>query len=318
MATSGSYDFSVTRDNIIVDAYGAIGVGDEGEAISGDMSVRAARLLNMIVQQLSGRSDRAPNMKMWTREHATLFIQKSQSSYDLGPATTDDYACHDSEIVSTTLSASASAGASTLTVTSITGMADGDFILTMLSSGSWDQNTINGTPSGSTVTLTNTLGGAAASGAQVYVFTNRIQKPLDILMVNRRDESGDDCEMNKLFLKEYFRLPDKDQTGEPTSWYYEEKLSNGKLYLDSAPNNALDLIKFVYLRPIQDFDAATDNAEFPKVWYRALVYMLAVDLAVMLGIPVSQELKELKGEAMEIARNEDPDEVLMFFEPGRD
>ena len=316
MATSSSYDFSVTRDDIFIDAFGAIGIGNEGESLTGNMKNRASRLLNMIVQQLSGRPDMAPNMKVWTREHSTLFLQKDQYEYSLGPASTDDHATSDS-YVSTTLSAAASSGAGTLTVTSITGISSGDYVGVLMDSGSWHWTTVNGAPSGSTVTLTDVTTGAAASGKTVYTYTNKIQKPLDIIEMNRRESNGDDTPLDSLILSQYHAIPDKDADGEPTAFYYEEKVAIGKLFFDTAPTDATDVIKFVYLRPIQDFDAATDNPEFPKVWFRALVYMLAVDLAPVYGKPVSNDLKELKAEAMGIVRQEDPEKVVVYFEPKR-
>ena len=70
----------------------------------------------------------------------------------------------------TTLTANGSGGATTLTVNSITGLASGDVIGVKLDTGLYHFTTINGAPSGSTVTLTAALPGSgvvATSGNAV-------------------------------------------------------------------------------------------------------------------------------------------------------
>jgi len=314
VATSESYDFTVNRDQIFNEAFGFIGIGTEGEAISGHMSDKASLLLNMIVKQLIGRADKAPNFKMWTREHATLFLQKDQYKYLLGPATTDDHATSD-DYGNTTLSADAASGASTLTVTSITGISDADYALVMLDSGSWHQTTVNGTPAGSTVTLTDVTTGAAASGATVYFYTNKLQKPDDIIVINRRESDGDDSPVSFLTVEQYFAIPDKDSTGDVVSCYIEQKRLNTHVYFDVAVQDATDVVKFVALRPIQDFDVATDNADFPDIWLRPLYMMLGIDLAPHYGKTVTQDMILLKNEAMAIARSDEPENYVHSFQP---
>ena len=72
---------------------------------------------------------------------------------------------------STTLSANAIATATTLTVTSISGMASGDVLNVLCDDGRVHTTTINGAPSGSTVTLTDAMPAAAASGKGVCAYT---------------------------------------------------------------------------------------------------------------------------------------------------
>ncbi len=314
MATSGSYDFTVNRDEIIKESFGFIGIGDEGEPITGHMSQKATRLLNMIVKQLVGRADRAANFKLWTREHATLFLQKDQFKYSVGPSATDDQATSD-DYVSTTLSANAASGASTITVTSITGISNGDYVGIMLDSGSWFWTTVNGSPAGTTVTLTDVTTGAAASGKTVYTYTNKLQKPDEIIVMNRRESNGDDAHIFEYTLEQYFSIPDKDATGDPIACYIEQKRIKTYFYFDVAVQDATNVIKFVCLRSIQDFDVATDNPDFPSIWLRPLYMMLGIDLAPHYGKTVTQDMKELKTEALAIARSDEPERYVHFFQP---
>jgi anti-sigma-K factor RskA len=50
VTTSASYDFSVTRDDIIQDAYEELGVLEEGETPTADQVTSASRKLNMLVK----------------------------------------------------------------------------------------------------------------------------------------------------------------------------------------------------------------------------------------------------------------------------
>lgn len=68
---------------------------------------------------------------------------------------------------STALSANAAASAASITVSSINGFSSGDHIGVALDDATQHQTTINGAPSGSTITLTDALPSAAASGNAV-------------------------------------------------------------------------------------------------------------------------------------------------------
>lgn len=75
------------------------------------------------------------------------------------------FARDSSKVTSTTLSAGASAGDLTLTVTSISGLSSGDQCI-VRSATQMELIKINGAPSGSTVTLTETLNFDYASGSR--------------------------------------------------------------------------------------------------------------------------------------------------------
>lgn len=67
----------------------------------------------------------------------------------------------------TTLNGTHAAGASTLTVNSITNFTSGDPIAVALTAGGYYYGTVNGGPSGSSIPITPTLAGSAASGNPV-------------------------------------------------------------------------------------------------------------------------------------------------------
>ena len=90
----------------------------------------------------------------------------------------------------TTLSADSAASDTTLTVTSITGFSNADQIGIELDDGSVDWTTINGAPSGTTITITTGVTTAASSGNRVYGYTassQRVEKPLRVLQADVLD-----------------------------------------------------------------------------------------------------------------------------------
>ena len=91
-ATSGTYNFSVVRDDIIREAMVNLGLLEESEVPTAQEVTDLARKLNMIVKQLAGNMDKAPGFKMWQRERGDLFLATNQFAYDLGPLSTDAWA----------------------------------------------------------------------------------------------------------------------------------------------------------------------------------------------------------------------------------
>lgn len=312
MTTSGSYDFAVNGREIVETALTDIGVLEAGETMSAEDLTFGLRKLNLLAKQWMGSSDFAPGLKMWCRKRGYVFLADGQVEYTLGPA--GDHTARSYTQTATT--AAASLGASTITVTSITGISTTNNIGIELADGTIQWTTVNGAPAGVTVTLTATLTGAVNSGAVVFVYADKIIKPLSIVTMVRRDKNGDDSEMTPTDVYDYESLADKNSEGTPLNYYYEQKRLTGSLFIDSAPTEKTDVLRIVYLVPPEDFDINTDDADFPQIWHRALVYQLAMDLAPSFGKSVTQEMKLLRDESAAIARSADPENSSMFFQPG--
>lgn len=320
MTTSNSVDFSVQRDQIIADAMydcGALGVG---EAINDNDLQFCARRLNMLVKQWQGKQDFAPGLKMWSRKRGNLFLSASTGQYSLGPSGTG-WATSFTQLTTTV---AAVAGASTITVSSATGLSSGDNIGIVLNSLAIQWTTINGAPAGNVVTLTATLTGAVASGNVVYTYptTSQARRPLEIVTVSIRDQDKNDVPIYKMTVQEYEALPTKVQTASPTDItgvYYEAQLTNGILYTDApAAADCRKYLHIVYLSPIEDFDAATDTPDYPQEWYLALVAGLAVNIAPAFQLPVTQDMKASFISALTIAQQSNPETTALFFQKGED
>jgi hypothetical protein len=313
MASSGSVDFSVNRDEIIKDAMFEIGaLGDSETPTDADIQLYS-RYLNRLVKQWQGQADFAPGLKMWSRKRATLYLQDSEAIYSLGPSG-DHWAVSP---VETTTTAAKTSGSSTLTVASITGLSSGMYIGVVQDNNVVHWTTINGAPSGVTVTLTAVTTADLSSGASVFAYTTKARRPLSILTLNYRNAENVDYPLYPMSLVEYEARAKKADVFTPNRFYYESQLTDGELYLDYAPPDTSCRLKAVYISTIEDFDAATDTPDYPQSWSRALHFGLAVDIygTARQGEP-TKRLVGLRDEAIAIARNQDAETSTLYFQPG--
>ena len=312
MATSGSVDFSTSRNTLLTDALMDAGVIGEGDTATSDQIAVASRKLNAIVKQWMGKADFAPGLKVWSRSRATVFLQKNQGSYSLGSS--GDHAT--TSYTRTTLTASSAASSTSLTVSSITGISASDYIGIELDDGTLHWDTVSGSPSGTTVTITTGLASAAASGRYVYAYTTKMTRPLEILTASLRDSDLNDTPLSFMSLEDYEAIGDKSADGTPSSILYEFGLTNGTIYTDVQPDDVTSQLRIVVLRPLEDFDASTDEPDYPQGWYRPLQAQLTMDLCVAYSRPVSQELKLMRDESLAMAQSQFAETTDIYFQPG--
>ena len=279
MATSGTSTFTRTRDQIITDAARKIRAIRAGEVMGARMLQDFAAGLNSMVKAWQARG-----LHVWTRAEATLFPQVGQTRYALAATGADHCTL---SYVATTLSAAEASGQTALSVTDDAGIANADHIGIVLDNGNLFWSTVSGTPASDVVTISNALTSAAASGNAVYAYTSRIVRPLRVVEARRYNvSSGRDTQLvDPMALLDYRRLPNKTQSGTVTQVCYDPSLTTGYLYLWLTPANLNDLIKFTWWRPIEDFNAAGDNADLPQEWIRAITFNLAVDMSPEFSVP---------------------------------
>lgn len=307
MATSGSANFSVTRDDIITEALEILGVLGEGQAPNADQLSSSARTLNMMVK---GWQNRVKHLHVI--QDIFLFQDGVKTEYTLDGSTdhaTTDYAA-------TTTSAAASSGASSITVTSITGFADGDFVGIELDDGTRQWTTINGSPSGSTIALDATLTDDVSSGATVFGYTTKVEKPMRIDVVYTRDLSSPtnpiDTPVRSLARRDYVDLSNKTATGRVNQVYIDYQRTQTKITTWPLTDTVDSVIGMKAWRTLEDFDAANDDADFPQSWYHALAVNLAVYLAPKYGYP-TQERMTLKQEAEILLMDAESQESEEYF-----
>lgn len=307
MATSGSVDFSMNRNEIIADVLETLNVKSPNEAIKAADLVSCTRKLNMMV-----KSWMKQGIHLWAMSEATLFLTTGTATYSLGATGTN---CTNT-YVHTTLSTAEALGSTSLGITSATGMSASDNIGIVLDDGTIHWTTIVGAP-GTTTTIALGLASAAAAGNVVFAYTTKINRPLRIISAYRRDINNADIPVEIISRTDYADLSNKLTTGKAVQVFYNPQLTNGILSVWPAPDSATDVIRFWYERPLEDFDAATDNPDFPIEWAEALCAGLAYRMAKTYGLTAT-EINGLKEDAilmLDTALGFDKEDVSVTFQP---
>ncbi len=206
MATSGSTDFTSTRAVIVEDAYHAIGVGTDGEALEAADRTYGERTLNRMVKGWNTHGDH-----LWKREEVVVFLTVGEPRYELGP--TGDRAALLTDMVATKLDGAHISGGTSISVDATTGGATGDNIGVVLADGSIYWATVSSVESGVGFIINIGLSGDADDGAVVYLYTNTIALPLKVVDARRRDHTGttaiDSPITMMLARQDYQELPQK-------------------------------------------------------------------------------------------------------------
>lgn len=267
MATSGSINYSVSRDDIITEALEQLSVIGEGESPSTAQLTSLGRTLNMMVKAWQG-----DGLNLFALQRVYVFLQKDTHEYSL-----DNSIGHlTTSFTRTTTSSSAVSGASTIEVTSAAGIADTYYIGIELDSGSLQWTTVSGAPAGTTVTLTDTLTGDVSSGATVYVYQTKASRPMKIMNAIIRDGvNNTDIEIDIVSRQEYIAMPNKTSDGQVNMVYYDPQVGTGKLYTWPETNSVDDYLVLWVQRTLEDFDASIDEPDFPQEWFLPLAYNLA-------------------------------------------
>ena len=302
MTTSGSIDFSVSRDNLIEDALRAAGaLGVEDSASSTQLS-HAARILNMIVKAWG-----AYGPALWARSTQYLLPVSDTNTVTMsasGGHVTGSY-------TQTTLGAAAASGATTITVASATGFGSGYYVGIELSDGSMSWHVQTGAAAGLVITLTVALAAAADSGAYVYVYqtkANRVLRVIDAYSLNLDSDNSTPIEI--VPLQDYNQVGYKPSESSPFQLTYDPQLNSGTIYIYPRFSIAEEIIVLTCQRTFEDFDAASDTPDFPQEWYFPMYYALAVALAPTYGLPV-QDRAALKSEAkaaLDLVLGNEPEE----------
>lgn len=321
MSTSGTFSFTVTRDDLVREAMLNIGRLGQTETPTSQETTDISRKLNMMVKQWQGRQDFAPGLKMWTRQRGDLFISQTQYQYGLGP-TGDQWA--GGVATSTTLNyqmdqltSAAAAAATTLYVNTISNYTANDYLVIQLDSGDIFTTTVQ-TVGSTFITIPTAMPSSAGGNNYLFNYTTKAQRPLEIVTALLRDVNSNDIPMNKMTLETYEALPNKTSPtflSDPQAFYYEAQLTNGQLYLDvGGAQDVTKVVHIVYLQEVMDFDNPLDNPEYPQEWYMALAWGLTKQIAPMFNVPFTPDMDKNYMEAVAMARQSNPETTEFYFQ----
>lgn len=308
MATSGTFTFNQTRNEIIKDALIKLNVVDiEEDSIASNYQSTAERALNRLL-----KSWQTKYVGLWTVKEATLFLELSENRYSLG--STGDHATK--SYLRTQVATAAVSGASAVIVDSTSGMTAADNVGVQLDDGTLQWFTI-ASKAGTTINLSGgTLNDDVAVDNYVYTYTTKITRPLRILSMRRMDVDYNETPLQALNHVEYYELPRKTDTGFATMYFYDKQLDNGQLNIWPATNDVTEVLKFTFQEPIMDIDAATQNAELPSEWLDALVFNLALMLVPDFNAyAILEKLVPFAQQTLTDAQNFDTEDASICISP---
>lgn len=311
MATSNSTNFNLTRNEIIEEMFRELGVLTPNRNLTSEEMNDGARTLNLFVKALISQG-----IFLWKTKQATLFLVGAQSAYTIDGSTANVTESFNE----TTTTATAASGASTIAVTSATGFTVGYFLGILQDDNSIHWTTVSSVSS-LTIGLTDTLASAAASGNKVFVYQTKTDRPEVLQNAQSTTASGTDIPMQILSSDTYYNIPVKDTAGRPNQIYYDKQLTSGIINLWPVPNNSTEKIEFTFISQLFDFDAATDDPDFPIEWIYPIILGGAYRLCRKYGRLEMQEKEQLKrdaDEALDEVSGFDREDTSLYFQPGTD
>lgn len=297
LTTSGAYTFSQSAINIITPALRICQVIGDEDTPTGAMLEQGLDTLNAMV-----KGWQATGIHLWCEEECILFPQANQNSYELGVSSTDK-ACVFSTLAQTSLSSTAAASATTIVVSSASGIADGYTIGIQQDNGVTFWTTVNGAPSGTTVTLASGLTYQATSGAVVFCYPLPLPRPLRLysgrryVYVNSSNVTAIETPMTAMSRLDYANQPNKATTGVITQYFFDPQQNQNQtaytsplavVHLWPTPQDNQSGFRFTAQRPIMDFSNLSNLPDFPAEWMVALKWNLALEMAPEYGVPQQQ------------------------------
>lgn len=290
--------FEKTRNDIIRDAYESCRVGIDGEELTSEQMQKGVRKLNALIKHWQ-----AQGFHMWKLAEGWLFPKTGQAKYMLGDG--GDMAGID--VKQNDVIITAYAGYNTLYLNPCWEQPKvGDNTAVVIGGNRLFYSKVSEVTDNA-VTLEDNLTDCVQVGAIIYFYSKSISRPLKILQARRYILGGSEIEMVNLENADYFRLPQKEQRGTPTSWTYVPTLDKGTFYLWNTPAQDNLIIKFTFE---QDFEVLENSKDIPDIaneWFLPLQLELAYRLSDYCGLDINERdwLKAQAVEALAQARNFD-------------
>lgn len=281
MATSGDTTFTATKQEIMRAAALKIGALRGTQPMNATMQKDFGFALNAMVKRWQGSG-----IHVWTVSEATLFPAVGQISYSAGGGATDHIA---QSYVETEIAADEDSGQTVISVEDASDFAADMNIGILLDSGTIQWTTIASIASNE-ITLDAALTDSAAEGANVFGYVTKIVRPLRVVDARIKAlEGGNEIPIEIVSRLDYRRLPQKNSEGRISQIFYDPQLQRGIFSIWQSPTAVTDLINFTWWRPIEDFDAASDNPDLPQEWIDTLVFNLADAMALDFDVPADKQ-----------------------------
>ena len=120
--------------------------------------------------------------------------------------------------------------------------------------------------------------------------------PLKIIEAWRNTTAQSNVPMNIYTMYDYNRLPQTAASGTPVNLAYQPESKLGYLAVWPAPQDTSFTIVCRTHVPFEDMLSTSDEVDFPRYWYEAIIYGLASRLSREYGLSVNDR-QDLKAEA---------------------
>ncbi len=319
MTTSGTYNFNLNKTQIITMAFNELNVYNVGETVDFDDFMFASNKLNMMFKTWEVED----GIHLWKRRLATLFPALNQYSYQIGSVTGADKCTNSYQ--STAVTQAVSISSTSLVVDSVTGLSATMQIGLELDDGTRQWGTISSIV-GSTVNVDFSTNTTSAVGNTVIAYSSPINRPLDILRMNRVDLKNNNQEaiVAPISFDQYFNMPIKSMTGYSTNFYYDRLINNslpytGTLYLFPSPSPISTVLTFSYSDCIQDMLNSNDTIDLPQEWIEPIIIGLAARLCMAYGkLAELQVLQPQSDQLKKILQSSDNDNQPLHIMPDFD
>lgn len=280
MATSGSIDFSVSRDDIITEAMELMGVLAEGQTPNSDQVTSMSRTLNMMVKMWQ-----AAGLNLFAVQKLYVYLEKDKKEYDIGTSATAHVSTEYNRTTTTAAEVPDPQNPTTINLTSVTGLAASDNIGVKLDDGTMHWTTVASIAS-LVVTIDDALPSAMSSGVTVFFYTTKANRPMRIENVLITESiSGNDTPIWTISRQEYVDLSNKTASGRVNQIYYDPQVGAGILSVWPTTDTVDSYLTLWVQRTLEDFDSASDNPDFPQEWYFPLASNLAAISCPKYGVP---------------------------------
>jgi hypothetical protein len=148
-------------------------------------------------------------------------------------------------------------------------------------------------------TQTGSTGGVWATST-AYSSVGDFQPASDVIAIDRMflRDTGDDTKIDLINSARYFDIVDKDDDGTPQAAWFDFKIAGAStVYLTPQPDDTDTVVHYRAYKKLNDFDDASDDADFPARWLEALIAGLASKLARVYKAPI-EDIQDLRREAV--------------------
>lgn len=331
MSLSGTVTYKDTRDQLITDALLNVGAVGLGQAIDSDLILFAARKLQKMLKAWM-----ADGLQLWKIKETTVFLNQYQNYYQLGP--TGDNFTIDKPTHKSILTASIAALGTTITVDNTSAatwtkskfnsaaLVAGMYVGIQQTDNSMYWTTVDTVPNTTSFTIPTGLPIGASSGATVFAYTTKANRPLAVWDAMRRDKSDNDVPIMIISRNELYTFGRKVTSGTPTQFFFNPSTQqqvpgsqNAELWCYVAPGLGTDRLVFNAQYPIEDMTSADTDFDFPQEWLLGIETNLSLLVA-----PAHATTGEQYGILKDIAKTEkdrvmswDRENASMYLMPQR-